>query len=351
MGTLALVCCLAGSAFASGMVGASATRQAAPIEVVPDVPYGGPAKPALVLDVYRKASAARAPVVIAVHGGGWVSGDKLRFAPQSRALARAGFVVMDINYSLDPDLGPGYPRQVEDVRAALRWTRQHAQAYGGDPRRIAVVGGSAGGYLAAMLGVTIGEARDRGVQAVASLSGPMDFVTIASSIRAEERTCRSRDCRAVLGQARSSLERFLGCDPLRCPQDLLVEASPLSHVSATSPPFFLANGTDESIPADQAVAMSEQLRSVGVDVELHLVPGARHSVQYLPQISSQLLTFLRVATIAPVQPSSEESPTGAVDQGRRVPWRLVAAGLLAVIAIAGVALTRTRGRTRAGRPF
>jgi acetyl esterase/lipase len=345
-----LACCLAGLlAFPMGsaLAAASAVRTPA-VDVVPNVPYGGPDEPELVLDVYRPvAGGATSPVVIAIHGGGWVGGDKLRFAPQSRALAKAGFLVLDINYTLDTALGPGYPRQVDDVRTALRWTQRHARSYGGDPQRIAVVGGSAGGYLAAMLGVTANDSDHAPVRAVASLSGPMDLVAIVGIMRAEARACTGGPCMAALRKASTSLQSFLGCAPLQCPEDLLVRASPVAHVTSASPPFFLANSTEESIPVDQAVTMANALRAQSVVVDLHLLPGSRHSVEYLPEVARPLLTFLRAATVNSVTSTATSTPDQVAGPSRRFPQRLLAIGLPLGLALAAIswAFLRTRSKS------
>src|SRR4051794_11780660 len=109
----------------------------AEVTVTPDVTYGTNGGAELMLDVYEgPAPPAPAPVLIVIHGGGWIAGDKDRYGPFSRQLARAGFVVFDINYSLDPSVSPAYPREVDDVRTALAWVRTHAGEHHGDPRRI-----------------------------------------------------------------------------------------------------------------------------------------------------------------------------------------------------------------------
>jgi acetyl esterase/lipase len=317
---------------------ASASRPRAAVDVVHDVPYGGAERPELLLDVYRpQTSEGEAPVVIGVHGGGWVSGDKLQFAPQSRALARAGFLVVDANYALEPSLGPGFPRQIDDLRAALRWTRKHARSYGGDPDRMAVVGGSAGGYLAAMLGLTADAGRR--VRGIASLSGPMDFVALVEELRGEVRACTSGPCTAVVRTARENLRSFLGCDPLACPTALLQRASPVTHVNPRSPPFFLANSTEEAIPAEQAVTMGRALRAAGVEAQVLLLPGTLHSVEYLPDISGQLLRFLRAATA--VTPATGASASEADDSGRN-PWRAVAGIALVCVVLLGVGAAVSR---------
>src|SRR4051794_35723924 len=146
------------------------------VQVTVDVPYGTDQGEQLLLDIYQPPHATSSgPVLILIHGGGWTTGDKQRYEPFARSLAQRGYIVFDINYSLDLSRSPGFPRQVGDTRDALAWVQDHAEQYGGDASRIAVAGGSAGGYLAAMLGTQANTSTASPVRAVISLSGPMDL--------------------------------------------------------------------------------------------------------------------------------------------------------------------------------
>ena len=101
------------------------------------------------LDVYAPAGATGAPVVVSIHGGALREGDKAKEAFVGHLLARAGFVAVVINYRLSP--GVTHPAHVEDAAHAVAWARTHAAEYGGDPRKLFVIGHSAGAYLAALL--------------------------------------------------------------------------------------------------------------------------------------------------------------------------------------------------------
>jgi acetyl esterase len=114
---------------------------------------------------------------LVVHGGGWRSGDKDRMERVSRAVAEAGFVAVSVNYSLAASWRPGYPRQPNELRIAVRWIRRNSYRLGVDGGRIGALG-SAGGHLAALLATrTSGNlsAGDR-VRAVATWSAPPDLV-------------------------------------------------------------------------------------------------------------------------------------------------------------------------------
>jgi acetyl esterase/lipase len=310
------------------------------IQVIRDQPYGRDQGQELLLDVYRPADrTSPLPIVLLIHGGGWIAGDKDNYEPFARSLARDGFVVFDINYSLDLSQSPGFPRQVDDVHTALAWVQEHATAFSGDTGRIAVAGGSAGGYLAAMLGTQANTNKTRPVRAVVSLSAPMDLVALAADLRLAAASapgpCAPMSCDAV-AEAAQSLRNLLGCDALQCPEELLREASPITYVTSASPSFFLANSTEEIVPATQASGMADALRAHGVPVDLELVPGRGHSIAYVSNISSSLLGFLTDTGASSPPAAGTTAPNPSLDgQGRggRLRWLVVAAvlGLLAAI--------------------
>jgi len=287
---------------------------------VRDVSYG-PA-PSLVLDVYREQEAADSPVVMLIHGGGWSDGDKDKFDDESKLLARTGFVVFDINYTLDTSAGAAYPRQVDEVQLALQWVQDNAATYGGDSGRLGVLGGSAGGYLAAMLAYQSDPDAPDPIRALVSLSGPMDVTAVVdllrSSVRSADGTCQPITCEKLDGVTRT-FTTLLGCNPVDCPPELLEEASPTSYVSASSPPSFFANGMDETVSPDQSAIVAALLEQQGVPVETRVVPGAMHSVQLLPAISADVLDFLttNVVNATPSATASAPpapSPTATADE-------------------------------------
>ena len=117
--------------------------------------YGTADGKPLLLDVYLPVTTGRGrSAVVLVHGGAWRGGDKRDFAVEARRLAAAGLVAFSVNYRLDTM--PAFPAQVDDVQAAVRWVRGHADDYGVDPARIGALGASAGGHLVAML-ATLGQ--------------------------------------------------------------------------------------------------------------------------------------------------------------------------------------------------
>src|SRR6476469_193069 len=147
--------------------------------------YGEAGGEKLTMDYYAPAGPAPHPIAIIIHGGGFVGGNSKNNSEAYCAdfLAPAGYAVFSINYRLAP-MHP-YPAMVQDVQRAIRFLRRHARQWNADPNRIALVGGSAGGYLSNMAGILnaggIKGAKDpvdrasARVQAVVTLFGPSDF--------------------------------------------------------------------------------------------------------------------------------------------------------------------------------
>jgi arylformamidase len=131
------------------LTGRTNTAPAADLKVHRGVAYAKPDNPQQMLDVYAPPTGQRLPVVVWIHGGGWHRGDKADVDQKPRAFIDRGFVFVSINYRLFPHVT--IKQIVEDVAKAIRWTRDHAQDYGGDPDRIIVAGHSAGAQLAALV--------------------------------------------------------------------------------------------------------------------------------------------------------------------------------------------------------
>ena len=238
--------------------------------------YGGSGR--TVLDVYRRRrrGGSSAPAVLVVHGGGWRFGDKGRMEGVSRALAQAGFVAFNVNYSLAAWWRPGFPTQLYELRAAIRWIRRNAERFGLDRDRIGALGSSAGGHLAALLAVSARGSLSAGtrVRAVATWSAPFDLV---------------RPYNVALAPA---IETFLGCSLHRCPQRGSA-ASPVVHVSADDPPFLIESSEQDLVPVEHAGEMAAELASVGVPHALWVLPGDQHGTDYTASALGRSINFLR----------------------------------------------------------
>lgn len=272
-----------------------------------DLAYADQAK-AQRLDLYRPVDTdgAPLPVVAVIHGGAFQVGDKADLRPLATTLVARGYAVASVNYRMAP--ASTFPAAVLDVRAAVRWLRVNAKSYELDGGRVAVLGESAGGYLAATLGTggdqdlpgdaELGNADvPSTVRAVVDLYGPMNFGAMDEQLRANPR-CGPE---AIYHDgARSPESLFLG-QQLTLAPGLVRAADPASGLSAgrTPPPFLIEHGTaDCTVPYQQSAGLADALRAAGGTVTLNLLDGAGHGSDFpvtsrIPGIAAFLEEALR----------------------------------------------------------
>lgn len=263
---------------------------------IADVPYWAARgfRP-LTLDLYLpsetlKRPANGFPLVVFIHGGAWVSGSAhgnrpfANFPGVLASLAARGYVVASINYRFVTEAR--YPAQIHDVKSALRFLRKHAGQYGIDRERAIAWGTSAGGFLAAMAGVSCGMAElappDAGdgqvpethgacVQGVVAWYGVFDMETLAE--QAQIAGAFSRDV------ARAPEWALLGCFKASCTSEQIRLASPVSLVTPHTPPMLLISGdADKVVPVQQTTEMAARLKQANIRHELITMPGIHHSL-------------------------------------------------------------------------
>lgn len=243
------------------------------VSVEENVSYGSVNGTTLHLDVYKPAASnANHAAVILIHGGGWTSLDKSTMRGMGQFLARSGFVAFAVDYRLLQENGNRWPAQLDDVQRAVRWVRAKAAKYQVDPQRIGAFGHSAGGQLAALLGME--DTRDNSdaalaayssrVQAVVDVSGPSDFTV-------------GRNAGGI-----EFLKQFIGSD-----QKAWRDASPVYRVAKGDAPFLIVHGTeDNNVPIARAEELYEKLQAAGVpasfikvnDGHTFRTPEARHEL-------------------------------------------------------------------------
>ncbi|MCC6363570.1 MAG: alpha/beta hydrolase [Bryobacterales bacterium] len=226
-----------------------------------DVEFAKPGGVPLTLDAHVPDGKGPFATVIIVHGGGWVNGNKRAYVtPLFQPLTDAGFAWFTINYRLAPQYQ--YPAAVDDVKAAVRWVKDHAGQYKVDRKRIALMGESAGGHLVALVGAQ-NEPSSR-VAAVVDFYGPHDLLKSTSD----------------RGSVRPGVTKFLGVDKLdEAGIARLREASPITYVRKGLPPFLFIHGTkDAAVPYEQSPLMCEALKKAGDRCEVFPVDGAPHGV-------------------------------------------------------------------------
>ena len=221
------------------------------------------------------------PAILSLHGGSWAHGDKSEVDWRSicQWLAYNGYVGASVDYRLAPQ--NVYPDAIRDVEHAVEWLRQSAQVarFAIDPTRIGVFGGSAGGNLAALLG-TLGTGpltSGHRVAAVAELSGMSNLTQTGEELPAFY----------------PYIESYLGCATLASCVPARA-ASPLFHVDASDPPFFIGHSSNERIPLSQSTKFVAALRAVGDTVRFVEVTGHEHSIAMLDAaMRARIISFFR----------------------------------------------------------
>lgn len=218
-----------------------------------DISYG--TDPRNVLDVYRpRTQTAAAPVVVFFYGGSWNTGSRRDYAFVGEALASRGIVAVLADYRLYPQVR--YPSFVEDSAQAVAWTLKQIGAYGGDPKRVFVMGHSAGAYNAAMVAIDARWLAAQGasigaLRGLIGLAGPYDFIPITNP-----------DARPVFFYP-----------------DTPPESQPVNHVTAAAPPTLLiASHADKVVNAVRNTGgLAQRLRAAGVPVQVVYFDNTSHA--------------------------------------------------------------------------
>jgi acetyl esterase/lipase len=268
----------------------------------------------LTLDLYRPSAASTPlPLVIYVHGGGWQAGHTRHsgaFADWPAVLASIaarGYVVASIEYRLSGEAP--FPAAIQDVKAAMRWLRAHAQQFGIDRQRAVIWGGSAGGQLAALAGTSCGIAAldPPGASAAqrpepgAAGSAPASTNSAASTSSSAPTRTESDCVQGVIAwygifdfaalafdtpstgganatDASAAPARYLGCALSACSREVLASASATQYLDRGDAPVLLIHGVnDKTVPLQQSRAYLRALQEKGISAELIELPGVDHS--------------------------------------------------------------------------
>ncbi len=252
------------------------------VEAAMNLDYWGDGSPYHRLDVYRSrlAPPQRAPVMVYIHGGAWVIGDKREQGkPMMFELVARGWVCVAINYRLSPKAT--WPAHIVDVKAALAWLKEHIAEYGGDPSFVAVSGGSAGGHLCALLALSAGDPRfqpgfedkDTSVQACVPFYGVMDMTSSPEA--------------SLFGTGLvEMLEKTVMKEKESEHPDVFRNASPTFRVRADAPPFFVLQGVNDTlVPVETARTFVSRLRAVSRNpVAYAELPLAQHAFDVLASL-------------------------------------------------------------------
>jgi acetyl esterase/lipase len=261
-----------------------------------NIPYAGDTLQKHLLDIYLPAGKGnKRPLVVWIHGGAWNHNDKYADMGYMKNTVKefidSGYALASIDYRFSSSAT--FPAQIQDCNQALDFLYRHAEQYGIDKNRFALIGFSAGGHLASLLGLShndyvkefyADQKKPRfSIRCVLDFYGPSDLV--AASMNTD----------TTVNNARSSIARLIGAVPVDRP-DLARRASPVTYVDKNDPPFFIVNGEkDESVPNTLSRLLSGWLTVYGVPNELTIVPGAPHYGPLFdsPEIRQRLFRFLK----------------------------------------------------------
>ena len=252
------------------------------VERVADIKFDRQKGINLKLDLYRRRDRPQnCPTLLQIHGGGWVIGDKREQAlPLMLQLASRGWVCVTANYRLSPHAT--FPEHLRDVKKALAWIRQHGAEYGANPDFVVVTGGSAGGHLAALVGLT---ENDPEYQA--------GFEEVDTSVRACVPVYGVYDFTDRHGFWNGTLADLLETKVLKGSIDEIPDeyrkASPMDRIHQEVPPFCVVHGDGDSlVPVAEARMFVRMLRETSREPVVYMeIPGAQHAFEIFPSVRSQ----------------------------------------------------------------
>jgi acetyl esterase/lipase len=207
------------------------------------------------LDVYQPRKGANLPVLIFVHGGSWRNGSKEIYPFFGERFALEGFVTLIINYRLAPETP--FPGFVQDAALAVKWAKENAQNFAGDPNRVFLAGHSAGAQIVGMLALNpvylkAVNLERNAVRGVVGMAGPYDI--------------------AAFFPQSPALQQVFGTDP-----SAWAATQPLNFVDGTNPPMFLQHGLrDSTVAYQQSILLQEKILAKGGKVELKTYPKLEH---------------------------------------------------------------------------
>ena len=244
-----------------------------------DIEFAKVGDVSLTLDAYVPEGAGPFATCILVHGGGFTKGDKQSFIkPLFEPLAKAGFVWFTINYRLAPQ--HQWPACADDVATAIKWVKAHAADFKADPKRIALIGESAGGHLVSWAGVT-GEGETR-VAAVVPFYAPHDLVV-----------------QVKMRNALGGLAGLIGSEEMNdATMKKLADMSPMNRIKPGLPPFLQIHGDkDDKVPHSQSVEFEKKMKAAGNSCETITTPGGIHGMGGWEKLGSdyqaKLIEWLR----------------------------------------------------------
>ncbi len=258
-------------------------------------------------DFYLPKGLDKAPVIVAVHGGGWQAGSPDSLNAWAPFMARNGYAVFAIRYRLAKPGAGSYPAAVYDVKAAVQFVRAKAAELGFDPTRVALAGASAGAHLASLVGIA-GSEPQFSTQYRDDLNAavPADVKAVISYYGVYDMQAQWTHDLMIRSTDYSITERFIGVPPTK-DRRIYFEASPVAYatVDKNRARFMLIHGKeDDIVDPKQATDFLVLLKQAGFSANIALVPGAGHAfinepqdetISFSAQVAPRLLRFLKAA--------------------------------------------------------
>jgi acetyl esterase len=282
------------------------------IQVTKDVFFADAGGVRLTLDVFSpQESAPNRPAVVLIHGGAWGTGRARDLTTEGKLIARQGWVAFSLNYRLADQTPTPWPDELTDVQRGIRWVGANAATYGADPQKLAVMGLSAGGHLAALVGALGTEADGTGVpisdpnppvkvMAVAAWSPPTRLAGLVPDASGDPPDC-SHDKKCAQFWRLPLVTNFVACEPAACP-DKYRQASPTDRLRAGASPVWFSNSTDEITGFAQAKAYDQALTAAAVPHTFRVVEGNQHADEYRSKVWNEMMPWLAAKLGAPDPP-------------------------------------------------
>lgn len=269
--------------------------------VYEQVPSRGYDNMAMGMDVLKPEKSEKMPAIVFITGGGFVNANKARYIQQRMDLANAGYVVASITYRVTPTAT--FPQPLEDVKAAIRYLKAHADQFNINPDKVGVMGDSAGGYLSAMASTTSGTRQfDKGdyldqnsdVQAAVDFYGLSDLTRVGSDFpKKVQDTHKSPGATEALWV--NGAPNFGGTDGgILVDPEKAKAANPITYISDQTSPFLLMHGDkDTLVSPSQTEILHQALVAHGIESTRYVVKGAEHGGVYWnqPEVMQIVIDF------------------------------------------------------------
>lgn len=258
---------------------------------IQDIVYGTtPDGVELKLDVWPAQGDSKKslqPAVVKVHGGGWVEGNKGNTPNWNHWLSELGYTVFDVEYRMPPQAG--WKDEIADVKSAIGWVAEHADTYNIDPKKINVMGDSAGGNLAMLAAYSMGDTKlppsinvsAVPINSVINIYGPADMTEFYKNNPSPD-------------YVQDVMRKYIGGTPSQFPDRYKI-LSPISYIQENAPPTItLLGASDRIVPEEQAEILDRKLKENNVPYELYLLPRADHVFDAVPNSLSAQFAYEKV---------------------------------------------------------